>query len=1004
MFRNPRKNSTKSTDSLLQPSTGRPPTSPGTPSIPRPVVTMAPRSTNKQTTPRPAKNSIVSAFNKQSSKKSATAKTPVKANGTILNFFKKVDNPLKDDDALFVAQRPGVASQFPPRGPSPGLDEGDLYGASEELIDERYNETERSVKKRKLSNSPKIEDFESSLTTPSIPTEPCSSSVESPLPTEKAKTATRTPRRSGPFLDDSDSDGEFMGGPKTENQNQGRSRVEEKETGDPLKNGIAELNIEKVSMIKDTSVISSTETLLPLKGSVFKPRKKVPVARAQAKWEALQPKSTRTTSSAENEEPEALRDSKYFDSKSKGKIESESEYEEPNTSKTSKTSEKLDSKEKSKGKRKRKSDPLPEIPVLKHENTSVDTWATFEDMGEFPDEDLDGEEFLERKWMEEQNNLEPDEAQEDEDSFNGFDDDDGVNGNIGEGNVSACPLCDANLSSLTSNEASMHVNACLDGKPISLPTKIKAKANSASSEAKVVMPEVARNRFARKAAVPRPGQVNPIDLNSEGGSAFSKIMSGHAEDAAWADAADREKSSRGKPAHQRTCPFYKIMPGLFICVDAFRYGAVKGCNAYFLSHFHSDHYIGLTSTWSHGPIYCSKVTGNLVKQQLKVDPKWVVSIDFDDKIEVPNTQGVLVTMIPANHCPGSSLFLFEKTTGGGQRPKVQRILHCGDFRACPAHIAHPLLMPNIVDSVNGKTKQQKIDVCYLDTTYLNPKYSFPSQEDVVKACADMCVSLSKERAEESDAWETVKRERAGSKMTNFIKPSLKVEAEDSDAPEIPSKSEKKARGRLLVVCGTYSIGKERIVLGIARALDCKIYATPGKMRICAALEDPELTSRLTSDPREAQIHMQMLMDLRPETLQDYLTGYKPHFTRVVGFRPSGWSYKPPNSRFVDSPPIHTILTATNWRSEYNMGELVPQRGSTKEAQCFGVPYSEHSSFRELTMFVMGLRIEKVVPTVNVGSEVGRKRMKMWIDRWLTERRKHGILRFGDGKEEGMVQW
>ncbi|KAK6609305.1 DNA repair protein pso2 [Botrytis cinerea] len=926
MFRNPRENLTKSTESHLKPSTGRPPTPPGTPSIPRPVITMAPRSTNKPATPRPAKKFHYVCFRQ-----------------AIIE---------EECDSKNATQRSGVASHFPPRELSPGLDEDDLYGASEELIGERYNETERSVKKRKLSNSSKIEDFETSLTTPSIPTEPCSPPVESPLPTEKSKPAIRAPQ--------------------------------DKENGDTLKNGIAGLNIEKEPIVKDASVVSSTEILIPLEGSVFKPRKKVPVARAQAKWEALQPKSTRTISSSEDEEPETLK-----------------EYEEPETVQVSK---KAGSKEKSKGKRKRKSNPLPEVPALKQENTSVDTWATFEDMGEFPDEDLNGEEFLERKWMEEQNNLEPDEAQEDEDSFNGFDDDDGFNSNAGEGSVSACPLCGADLSSITPNQASMHVNACLDGKPIPLPTKIKAKANSESSEAKVVMPEVARNRFARKAAVPRPGQVNPIDLNNEGGSAFSKIMSGHAEDAAWANAADSEKSSRGKPAYQRTCPFYKIMPGLFICVDAFRYGAVKGCNAYFLSHFHSDHYIGLTSTWSHGPIYCSKVTGNLVKQQLKVDPKWVVSIEFDDKLEVPNTQGVSVIMIPANHCPGSSLFLFEKTTGGGQRPKVQRILHCGDFRACPAHIAHPLLMPNVVDSVNGKTKQQKIDVCYLDTTYLNPKYSFPSQDDVVKACADMCVSLSKEKAEESDAWETVKRERAGSKMTNFIKPSLKIEAEDSETPDTSSKSKKKARGRLLVVCGTYSIGKERIVLGIARALDCKIYATPGKMRICAALEDPELTSRLTSDPREAQIHMQMLMDLRPETLQDYLTGYKPHFTRVVGFRPSGWSYKPPNSRFVESPPIHTILTAGNWRSEYNMGELVPQRGSTKEAQCFGVPYSEHSSFRELTMFVMGLRIEKVIPTVNVGSEIGRKRMKMWIDRWLTERRKHGVLRFGNGKEDGMVQW
>jgi DNA cross-link repair 1A protein len=85
-----------------------------------------------------------------------------------------------------------------------------------------------------------------------------------------------------------------------------------------------------------------------------------------------------------------------------------------------------------------------------------------------------------------------------------------------------------------------------------------------------------------------------------------------------------------------------------------------------------------------------------------------------------------------------------------------------------------------------------------------------------------------------------------------------------------------------------------------------------------------------------------------------------------------------------------------------MAELIPQRGSTREASCFGVPYSEHSSFRELTMFVCALRIEKIVPTVNVGTATGRSKMKAWIERWLAERRKNGCLKFGD--EEGEIRW
>ena len=484
-------------------------------------------------------------------------------------------------------------------------------------------------------------------------------------------------------------------------------------------------------------------------------------------------------------------------------------------------------------------------------------------------------------------------------------------------------------------------------------------------------------------------------------------MSSHAEDAAWATAAATESASRGKAAYQRTCPFYKILPGLYICVDAFRYGAVEGCEAYFLSHFHSDHYIGLTSSWCHGPIYCSHVTANLVRRQLRVDPKWVVDLEFEQTVEVPNTQGVQVTMIPANHCPGSSLYLFEKVVGKGKTPRTQRVLHCGDFRACPAHVQHPLLRPDVVDVVTGKNaRQQKLDVCYLDTTYLTPKYAFPSQEEVIRACADMCVSLSKERVDENDDWETTKKERAGSGMVKFVhKDSSVIKEEDGEeeddvyAMKVGTRNNgKKARGKLLVICGTYSIGKERICLGIARALNCKIYAPPNKQRICAALEDPELSARLTSDPFEAQVHMQMIMEIRAETLADYLTQYKPYFSRIVGFRPSGWNYRPPNSRFTESPLVTTVLHSDNWKSKYSMAELVPQRGSTREASCFGVPYSEHSSFRELTMFCCALRIDKIIPTVNVGSAKSREKMKIWCDKWAMHKKKNGLYKVQDGQE------
>jgi len=198
-------------------------------------------------------------------------------------------------------------------------------------------------------------------------------------------------------------------------------------------------------------------------------------------------------------------------------------------------------------------------------------------------------------------------------------------------------------------------------------------------------------------------------------------------------------------------------------------------------------------------------------------------------------------------------------------------------------------------------------------------------------------------------------------------------------------------------------------MAIAKALGSKIYAIPSKIKICHQLGDPELSALMTSNPFEAQVHMQMLMELRAETLQEYLDGYKPHFTRIIGFRPSGWSFRgggggtsgAKNVTASISPstvPTTQILHGSGWKTRFSSADFMAQRGSTREAMCFGVPYSEHSSFRELTLFVMSLRIEKVIPTVNVGSEPSRKRMKAWIDRWLAERRKGGIVHLLEGEE------
>jgi len=199
-------------------------------------------------------------------------------------------------------------------------------------------------------------------------------------------------------------------------------------------------------------------------------------------------------------------------------------------------------------------------------------------------------------------------------------------------------------------------------------------------------------------------------------------------------------------------------------VDSWR---ARGCGAYFLTHAHADHLVGLSGallarrallvfwrlccsselaqscachhvvadalpcadTWCLGPLYCCAATAALLRLRwpalasrahvLALDEPLALALaassDADAAPGAPRSppEALRVTCFDAGHCPGSVALLFEGACG--------RVLHTGDWRRGDAHPGGPgaSLPPYL--SGGGPP----LDVLFLDNTFCHPAYAHP---------------------------------------------------------------------------------------------------------------------------------------------------------------------------------------------------------------------------------------------------------------------------------------
>ena len=370
-----------------------------------------------------------------------------------------------------------------------------------------------------------------------------------------------------------------------------------------------------------------------------------------------------------------------------------------------------------------------------------------------------------------------------------------------------------------------------------------------------------------------------------------------------------------------------------INVDGFQF-QTPDVKAYVLTHFHSDHTIGLTSSFK-GPqkIYCSKITGNLIREITKVKEQFVVQCELHEETDIEGTS-FTVTFFDANHCPGAVMaYFFDKET-------KKTVLHTGDFRADEEKVQKNKALLETLKR-NGR-----VDELYLDTTYCNPNYDFPSQK-VALQC-----------------------------MQKIVLEALKEEP------------------KTLFTCSAYSVGKEKAFKAIGEAVHrffnneksqnnnvndkTKIAVMLKKKQMLTLTEwyDEDCFTCFEGEPDDPTGSKAMEQHVRvishggkdPHvSMNAILLAEKHRFKRVIAFSPSGWAWKWQMRKTYEETKC---LVCEPWEGN---------DGSTK---LYHVPYSEHSSYGELLGFVEKVRPRKITPTVNADTEKDRDKLLKRFEQWL----------------------
>lgn len=347
------------------------------------------------------------------------------------------------------------------------------------------------------------------------------------------------------------------------------------------------------------------------------------------------------------------------------------------------------------------------------------------------------------------------------------------------------------------------------------------------------------------------------------------------------------------------------VPGTPFAADYWQ--AQEDLRYYFLSHMHADHTHGLSDSWALGTIYCSPITKALLHLRWPgIARDLVVPLEEGEThlvfLDEARSTSMTVALIPANHCPGAVMFLWQGYFGS--------LLYTGDFRFHPSMVEE------------GPLAGMAVDTLFLDNTYLDSSFEFPSQQEAL----EMLLAELKKR------------------------PNIREYA---------------------VLVGIDTLGKERLLVDLALHFGTFVEVQPERYRALQAihrlggLSDAAFAVFFDSEqipPRDipgpvfvlsSKTGLGMALNERQHLLKEAAPTRAP---LVLGVVPTGWVHVCEDKKvgWMETRGFFSFLLTS----------FTPPKGRFADyAAVLKVPYSIHSSYREILELVRRVRPVRVVPIV-----------------------------------------